>query len=127
MWQNLSLQEAAAELPLDGGLVLPGCMTFDTENRIHAAMSIIDPPQDESSWGHASNEAVLIQSSDRGMSFSARLVAPPDPAKSRWLPNLERPTGHNRVASPGLIYTSGAPGGTNKELMSNEVFWVETV
>ena len=125
-WPSLSLQEAAADLPIDGGLVLPGCMTFDTKDRIHAAMSIINPPKDESTWGHASNEVVLIQSSDRGQKFSARLVAQPDPTTSRWLPNLERPTGHNRVVSPGLIYTSGPPGGKNTDMMANEVYWVDT-
>ena len=125
VWQSLSLQEAADDLPIEGGLILPGCMTFDSENRLHAAMSIINPPKGESSWGHASNEVVLIQSSDKGRNFSARLVADPDPTASRWLPNLERPTGHNRVVSPGLIYTSGHPGEKNTEMMSNEVYWVD--
>ncbi len=126
VWQSLSLQEAASTLPIKGGLTLPGCMTFDAENRLHAAMSIINPPEGESTWGHASNEVVLIQSSDQGRSFSARLVADPDSAASRWLPNLERPTGHNRVESPGLIYTSGPPGEKNTDMISNEVYWVDT-
>ena len=127
VWQSLSLQEAAAGLPIAGGLILPGCMGFDTENRLHAAMSMINPPREAKNWGHASNEVALIQSSDRGQSFSARLVTVPDPATSRWLPNLERPTGRNRVVSPGLIYTSGPPGKTCSDLMSNEVYWVDTI
>ena len=88
---------------------------------------IINSPEGESSWGHASNEVVLIQSSDKGQSFSARLVADPDPATSRWLPNLERSVGHNQVAATGLIYTSGPPGEGCDDMLSNEVYWVDTI
>ena len=48
----------------------------------------------------------------------------PDPATSHWLPNLERPTGGYPAAKhPGVIYTAGAAGDNNREILSNEVYW----
>ncbi len=41
-----------------------------------------------------------------------------------WQSNLERSTGHNRVhGKPGLIYTVGPRGSTNRATLNNSVIW----
>ena len=41
-----------------------------------------------------------------------------------WLPNLERPTGHNRVDVPGVMYTAGVTGEGCHDILSNAVYWM---
>ena len=125
-WRKQPLADAASGLMPGGGLMLPGCLSIGADGRRYAAMSMMNPPPESETWGHPTNEIVLVESTGSGGQVRARLVTDPDPTRSRWLPNLERFTGHNRVTAPGLIYTSGTAGENNKQILSNDVHWLNT-
>ena len=85
------------------------------------------PSSSEGNWGGSGCEVVWLESKDAGAGLSARVASKPDPSCAHWLPNLERPTGHNRVVVPGLIYTAGGPGKGCDDIMSNKVYWLRPV
>ena len=70
------------------------------------------------------NDIVLIKSRDLGHTLSIERPASGVTQKKKWLPNLERPTGHHHVdGRPGLIFTAGVRGEGNKDVLANQVFW----
>lgn len=75
------------------------------------------------SWGHASNEVIWLESRDGGTTFDIRTASRADATCANWLPNIERPTGFNRVDRPGLIFTGGTAGKNNLQHVSNRVLW----
>jgi len=107
------------------GACMPGGVTFDTGGRMFITLTLkkTSARSDEEIWGHPSSEVILLESPDGGKSFASRLVSKPDPNEAHWLPNIERPTGWNAVARPGLIYTAGPPGSNNRQRVSNKVWW----
>lgn len=109
------------------GLTLPGGLCFDANGRLFVTLTRIRPPDgaDETVWGHPSSEVALLVSGDGGKTFDARLLSPPDETRPHWLPNIERPTGHNRVTTPGIIFTDGTRGESNRQVISNRVWWVQ--
>jgi hypothetical protein len=112
----------------DWGLLTPGNVTCTEDGRIVVALIAVAPPHDPDKklWGHGSCEIAVFDCNRDGAATSCRIVTPPDESVARWLPSIERPTGHNRVpATPGLIYTEGPPGGANTELLANKVYWVD--
>jgi len=64
-------------------------------------------------------------SRDMGKRFDLFEVSKPDASAANWLPNLERPTRAVPIGVPGLIYTHGVRGKTNKDILSNEIFWCD--
>ena len=127
-WTHTSLRTITSDLSDDWGISMPGVLSVTEDGRMIAVLTRFQARPGERLWGHPSNEILVLESWDTGRSFSARLLDPPDPSTPRWLPNLERPTGFNRVgrsAGPGLIYTSGHRGEHGRELMSNEVVWAD--
>lgn len=109
------------------GLTLPGGITFGEEGRLFVALTLIRPPNlaDTTIWGHPTSEVLFLESDDRGETFRSRVLSAVDPGRPHWLPNLERPTGHNVVDTPGLIYTDGSRGKDNRAIVSNRVVWVD--
>jgi len=126
-WQRSPLR---ATLPLEfegWGVTMPGGMTFSEDGRLYITLTLIRPEslEDTNIWGHPSSEIVLIESDDAGRTFESRVLTSPNPTRPRWLPSLERQTGHNRVqAGPGLIYTDGGRGENNQQILSNDVCWL---
>ena len=111
----------------DWGVTTPGGMTFSQNGRLYVVLTMIRPSSlvDRDIWGNPSSEIVLFESNDNGRSFTSRVLTTPDPARPRWLPSLERPTGHNRVeAVPGLLYTDGGRGENNLQILANNVYWM---
>ena len=109
------------------GVATPGEVVFNDEGTMYVVATLIQPPDnaDVSIWGHPSSEPILFTSNDGGKTFDFELLTTPDPEVPRWLPNMERPTGHNRVTGrPGIIYTEGTRGDTNLQLVSNNVRWI---
>lgn len=112
------------------GLTMPGgIIAGDGGKRIHVVLTLFKPDihTDEGTWGHPSSEVIWLESNDGGNSFSPIVITEPDPETPNWLPNIERPTGHNKVAMPSLIYTSGSKGTNNRQVVANKVFWVDGV
>lgn len=70
--------------------------------------------------------APAMHSSDEGRSFSFTFASPPDSEEPHWLPNIERPTGHNDIGDDvGFIYTAGGAGPKLKALLSNKVYFAQ--
>ncbi len=105
-------------------LTMAGGLTIAPDGRRFAVLQAIKAPPGSDTWGHASNEIVWLESEDGAGAFTAQMASAPDPDRAHWLPSIERPTGHNRVTVPGVIYTGGPPGEGNKDILSNEVHWV---
>ena len=112
-------------VPLAGRrLTMTGGLTIGPGGRRFVVVQALGAPPGSDTWGHGSNEIVWLESEEAAGTFTARVVSTADPDRAHWLPNIERPTGHNRVTVPGAIYTGGPPGGGNKDILSNEVYWV---
>ncbi|MBN1341975.1 MAG: BNR-4 repeat-containing protein [Phycisphaerae bacterium] len=104
---------------------MPGGLTIGADGRWCIALTgnPIEPDKGQG-WGGTKNEILWLESSDAGESFTTRIVSKIDPNVGHWMPSIERPTGHNRVARPGLMYLAGDRGKKNTDILSNGVFWV---
>ncbi len=125
-WQRTSLRPLLTEPWTEWGVTMPGGLTFSENGRLYVTLALIRPDSlgDSHIWGHPSCEIAVFESADYGKTFEFRVITDPEPAKPRWLPSLERPTGHNRVLdSPGLIYTDGGRGENNRQILANDVYW----
>lgn len=124
-WRRRGL---AAYLPprfKDWELTMPGGVTFNRAGELLVTATLMRVGAGEETWGHPTSEVVRLASADGGATFSFELISPPDRAVTHWLPNVEKPTGHNRVPGrPGILYTAGPPGGKNTEILSNRVYWL---
>jgi len=103
---------------------MPGAIHIASDGRIFVVLTLMKPEAKEETWGHPSSEVIWFEAPDIDGTFTAQLISEPDMNVPHWLPNLERPTGHNRVDVPSLIYTAGTPGKGNLEILGNEVYWV---
>ena len=119
--------ELSRFLPADlssWSLVMPGGLSLNEHGEIFVVAMIQKRRGKESSWGHPSNEVAQFRSTDGGKTFAFSQVSPSDSSVSHWLPNIERATGYNRVASsPSVLYTGGTPGQKNTQLLSNRVYF----
>ena len=96
------------------------------DGRIFIVLSLMNlETLSENNWGHKSSEIIGLQASDIGGKFSVELLSKPDMRVPHWFPNLERPTGHNYVGVPGVIYTAGIAGEGCHDILSNGVYWTE--
>ncbi len=104
-------------------LNLPGAITRSADGTITIAVTLQRLGPGESWWAHPSNEVARLWSRD-GEHFEVAISAPADPTRPRWLPNLERDTGHHSVSGTvGIIFTDGEAGSTNDDMVSNRVIW----
>ena len=96
------------------------------DGRIFAALSLMNlEALSEDNWGHKSSEIIGLQAPNIGGKFTVELLSKPDMTVPHWFPNLERPTGHNHVGLPGVIYTAGIAGEGCHDILSNGVYWTE--
>ncbi|MCB0668588.1 MAG: BNR-4 repeat-containing protein [Saprospiraceae bacterium] len=103
-------------------LTMPGGISFDQQNNMYIVAQIKRMEEGEKYWGHPTNEVVLLYSEDGGDSFTFELLSELKSDEAHWLPNIERNTGHNFIESrPWLMYTSGAPGRNNQDILENKV------
>lgn len=107
-------------------LSMPGNMHIGEDGRIVIAATLIhfDIDNETEAWGHPTNEVAVFDSHDGGAAFAMRVVSRVDRETPHWLVNLEKPTGFNQVKRPGLIYTGGTRAEDNRQIVSNEVWWV---
>lgn len=71
---------------------------------------------------HPAVEIVALCDGDDDIKF--RAISEFDASTSHWLPSIERPTGHNQVASrPGILFTAGPAGNKNTDLLNNRVYF----
>ena len=125
-WCRRSLTD---ELPKEWkgwSLAMDGAIHIAPDGRIFIVLALMKPEiVSEGNWGHKSAEIVGMQASDIRGKFSVELLSNPDMTVPHWLPNLERPTGHNRVDVPGMMYTAGVTGEGCHDILSNAVYWME--
>jgi len=126
-WERTPLLPVIRRKWKDRGVKTPGSIVFAKDGTMYvAAETVISGTGDDLAlWGHPSTEVVLLVSRDKGKTFDVFGVSKPDASGANWLPNLERPTRAEPIGIPALIYTHGARGKTNKEIMSNEVVWCD--
>jgi hypothetical protein len=126
-WQKISLLPSIQEKWPDRAVKTPGNIVFGADDTMYLAATTVDKNVEAkaAAWGHPSAEIVLLVSKDRGRTFQVYEISPPDPSTPNWLPNLERPTRHEPINVPSLIYTHGYKGTTNKDIMSNDVVWCD--
>jgi hypothetical protein len=124
-WCRRSLTD---ELPKEWkgwSLAMDGAIHIAPDGRIFIVLALMKPETvSEGNWGHKSAEIVGMQASDIRGKFSVGLLSKPDMTVPHWLPNLERPTGHNRVDVPGVMYTAGVTGEGCHDILSNAVYWM---
>ena len=124
-WYRRSLTN---ELPKEWkgwSLAMDGAIHIAPDGRIFIVLALMKPETvSEGNWGHKSAEIVGMQASDIRGKFSVGLLSKPDMTVPHWLPNLERPTGHNRVDVPGVMYTAGVTGEGCDDILSNAVYWM---
>jgi hypothetical protein len=115
-WRSTALSPVVREL-LPGAHTGHGTLTFDESGGLWIALQA----SENGAWGDPTSAIVLLYSADRGKTFEAIQVASGDEPKGNWLPSIERPTGHNRVTIPHLLYTNGEPGETCTDPIDTEV------
>lgn len=126
-WQKISLLPPVQKKWPDRAVKTPGNIVFGADDTMYIAATTVDTNVEAktAAWGHSSSEIVLLVSKDWGFTFRVFEISPPDPSAPNWLPNLERPTRHEPINVPSLIYTHGHKGKTNKDIMSNDVVWCD--
>ncbi|MBG85877.1 MAG: hypothetical protein CMO80_03125 [Verrucomicrobiales bacterium] len=103
--------------------IMAGGLAFDSRGELHGVGQLQNGERNEKEWGDPTNEIAKFQMSKEG-AFEFRALSEFDSKTSHWLPSIERPTGFNQLRhTPGVIYTGGPPGGNNKELLANRVYW----
>lgn len=90
---------------------MDGAIHSTLDGRIFIVLALMKPETvSEANWGHKSAEIIGLQTPDINGKFSVELLSKPDMTVPHWLPNLERPTGHNHVDAPGvMLQVRGVP------------------
>lgn len=123
-WKKTLLNEKFSALPKSWGLGLPGGLVFSEKNKMYVTLTMSPEVPNEDFWARKANEVIMAESTDQGQTFKAKIISKQNPNVPNWLPNIERPTGHNVVKSPCLIFTSGIAGSHHHEQLENKVyFW----
>ena len=103
-----------------------GALHIASDGQIFTVLALMKPETvDEGNWGHKSAEIVGLRAPDICGNFSVDLLSKPDITIPHWLPTLERPTGHNHVDVPSMMYTVGVTGEGCHDILSNGVYWTE--
>jgi len=105
------------EMKPNGGI---GTITMDTRDRLYLAGL-----RGSSVRGGVRGEVVLLCSDDRGERFRSLPLFPPDSTLPHAGVTLERPTGHNGVDTPLVLFSTGEKGASNQD--NNEKHLVRVV
>ncbi len=92
------------KLPVSG-TAFNGSLSIDSQDGIHLAVTLGPAVK-----GGIKGTVAVLYSADRGKSFQTLKVFPPDPKLPHTGLTLERPTGHNAVDTPWLLFSTGEKG-----------------
>ena len=124
-WHHRSLAPEIEQAWNGWSPCMAGALHIADDGQVFIVLTLMKPETaGEQNWAHASSEVIRLHAPDIGGRFTTELLSEPDMAEAHWLPNLERPTGHNRVDVPGVIYTAGPAGEGCDDILSNKVWWV---
>jgi hypothetical protein len=125
-WRHRDLSRELPKELAGWEMIIPGAITRTDTGRWVIAATLQRVPAGEAWWGHRSGEVAQLWSDDDGATFKFEAFRPFDPRVPRWLPNLERATGHHRVPHrPGIVFTDGEAGAGNDVILNNRVIWIE--
>ena len=125
-WCRRSLTDELPKEWKSWSLAMDGAIHIAPDGRIFIVLAIMKPETvSEENWGHKSAEIIGLQARNIGDKFSVDLLSKPDMTVPHWLPTLERPTGHNLVDVPGVMFTDGVTGEGCHDILSNAVYWME--
>lgn len=81
------------------------------EEAAHAGGTLAIDSRDRLYWfGPIEGSLFVLYSDDGAQSFQRLPIAAPEPDRPLMGPSVERPTGHNRVGVPWLLYSAGEKG-----------------
>jgi hypothetical protein len=86
-------------------LAFDGSLSVDSQDRIYVTVT-----RGSRVTGGMRGDVILLHSSDRGTTFHTLEVFPPDDRLPHTGLSLERPTGHHRVQTPWLLFSTGEKG-----------------
>jgi hypothetical protein len=93
-----------SRIPLNE-LAFDGSLSIDSQDGIYVALT-----RGSRLTGGVKGDVVLLYSADRGKTFNYLEVFPPDARLPHTGLSLERPTGHNEVETPWLLFSTGEKG-----------------
>ena len=124
-WRHRHLNPFLPEGFRDWSLFMHGGIAFGASGVATLVGTVMQVAPDGLAWGEPSMEVVRMRSSDNGHTFSGMIMGRPDPDTPRWMPNIERPTGFNRMPErPSFIFTEGVRGESLDDRLSNRVWWI---
>ena len=82
-----------------------GSLTIDSKDRLYVALTL-----GSRMTGGINGKVILLYSSDQGRSFRCLEVFLPDARHPHTGLSLERPTGHNHIQTPWLLFSTGEKG-----------------
>ena len=104
-WNSFCPSElTGSRVPLNE-LAFDGSLAIDSQDRIYVALT-----HGSRVTGGIKGDVVLLYSADLGKSFEYVKVFPPDARLPHTGLSLERFTGHNRVETPWLLFSTGEKG-----------------
>jgi hypothetical protein len=123
LWHKKELTSILSGKWKGWSMIMPGGLTYNDKGQLLITVQIQKIEPTDKSWGHKSNEVILLKSKDNGHRFTSRLISSSHPEIPNWLPSIERYTGHHFIPDrPGIIYTAGSPGEGNKDQLQNKVY-----
>ena len=141
-WQQRALQQAVREHWPSLGAIY-GTISMTGDDVLCLALSLVPLDHPQANWApgiqgrpaHWTRDfaeirrIVWLESGDGGRTFTAKNIIPHDPQRGTLLPNIERPTGFNRIPAgsrPPLVYFAGLDRYRKKgELIQNDVYFVQ--
>lgn len=124
-WQRRNLSAFLPRALAGWSLTAPAAVTVTESGAIVVVAQLCHLREGEAAWAHPSTRVGAFCSRDGAKTFSFMEVSGDGRGIPRWLPNLERATGIRPVPDqPGVLWTAGGPGATNKELVSNGVRYI---
>jgi len=122
-WERMRLNDYLPRGWRSFNLIMAGGLSFDQQGRLHGVGQLQTGKQNEKIWGDRSNEIAAFTVAGKG-GIQFRAISKFDPKTAHWLPNIERPTGHNTVPDrPGILFTGGTAGKANTDLLKNHVYF----
>ncbi len=127
-WQRQELLPLIRKRWPNRSVQTPGCLAFDQKGAMYITLTTVHSNQEGNAafWGNVTNEVIALISKDQGNTFDLYQISTPDINIPNWLPNLQRPTQPKLIKNaPSLIFTHGTRGETNKDILSNKVYWCD--
>lgn len=124
-WDHVLLNSFLPPAYRDWDLFMHGGVSIGANGQPMIVGTVMQLQEGKHAWGEETTEILRFRSEDRGHTFTAEVMDPPNPDSPRWMPNIERSTGFNEVPDePSFIYTDGVRGDGLQDILSNHIYWI---